>query len=200
MTRQVILLAIKLHHRRPRRQRHPIVRRRRRNPPLHQRRHIHRHISPGLAHRNHLRRTSQRRQRRKRNAVLPPPPIHRLHAHQPARIRAIAIQPQRSPRHLRRRSPRRQCRKIKLQQRRIPATHIQIRNRPAIHRRPRAVHMSICHQRRLHRKRRQACSRHRRKPHPKQKSLSNQAHPVPQGRPSPRQTLRTKDLSKPSTI
>ena len=37
----------------------------------------------------------------------------------------------------------RQRRKIELQQRRIPATHIQIRNRPAIHPRPGAVHMGI---------------------------------------------------------
>ena len=112
------------------------------------RRHIHRHVSPGLAHRKHLRRTPQRRKRRKSNAVLAPRPIHRLHTHQPARVRPIAIQPQRRPRHLRRRSSPRQRRKIKLQQRRIPATDIQIRNRSAVHRRPGAVHMSIRHQRR----------------------------------------------------
>ena len=176
MSGKVILFAVELHHRSPRRQRQPIVRRRRTHPTLHHRRHIHRHIRASLTHRNHLRRAPQRRQRRIRHAVLTPTPPHRLHTYQPRRIHPVAIQPQSRSRHLRRRRPRRQRREVKLQQRRIPAANIQIGNRPTIHRRQRAVHMSVRHQRRLDRKRRQSCSPQRRQPHPKQKSPTNLAH------------------------
>jgi hypothetical protein len=178
---QVILFAIELQHGRPRRQRHPVIRRRRANPSLHQPRHVHRNISPSLPHRHRLRRTPQRRQRSIRHAVLPPTPVHRLHAHRPGSIHPVAIQPQRRPRHLRRGSPRRQRRQIKLQQRRIPGAHIQIRDRPTIHRWPSAVHMSICHQRRLFRERRQSRGPQTRKPNPVQQNPPYQAHPTPHG-------------------
>ena len=134
--------------------------------------------SPSLPHRHHLRRAPQRRQRLIRHAVLPHAPSQRLHIHQPRGIHSVAIQPQRRPRHLRRRSPRRQRRRSNCSSAVYPP-HIQIRNSPAIHPRPRAVHMSIRHQRRLHGNRRQSRSRHRRKPHSKQKHSPNQAHQTP---------------------
>jgi hypothetical protein len=179
MPRQVILFTIELHRRRPRRQRQPIIRSRSTNPPLHQSRHIHRYISSRLAHRSHLHRAPQRWQRSKRHAVLPPSPTHRLHAHQPRRIHPIAIKPQHCPRHLPPRRPHRQRRKVELQQRRIPRAHIQIRDRPAIHPWQRAVHMSVRHQRSLHRKRWQSRAPQHRGSRTKQKNLPYQAHQTP---------------------
>ncbi len=198
MPRKIILLAVKLHDRCPRRQSQSVIRRGSRHPSLHQRRHIHGNITPCLAHLHHLRRRTKRRHSSKRDAVLTPRPIHRLHADQPARIRPIAIQPQGRPRHLRRRRPRRQRRKIKLEQRRIPATHIQIRDRSAIRRRPRAVHMDIRHQRRLNPKRPQTRSPHSRKSCPKHPSPTNQLHPTPSRIGPPTTQVRVRTRASPS--
>jgi hypothetical protein len=180
MPGKIILLAIKLHRSHPRRKSNPIIRRRHSNPPLHQRRHIHRHKRPRLTHLHHLRRTPQRRQAPIRNAVLPPGPTHALHTHQPTRIHPIAINPQHSPRNLRRRSPRWQHPQIKLQQRRIPAAHPQIRNRPAIHRRQRRVHMRIRHQRSLRRKPRHRPAHHRHHHHERPQPSPKPPHPSSQ--------------------
>ena len=178
MPRQIILLTVELHRRRPRRQSNPIIRPRSIHPSLHQRSHIHRHISPGPPHLHHLHRTPQHRQRLIRHAVLTPHPAHRQHAHRPSHIHPIAIQPQHRPRNLPRRRPHRQRRKIELQQSRITCTHIQIRDRPAIHPRPSAVHMGIRHQRRLHRNRWPSRSQPRPRAHPNHQHLPSQAHPT----------------------
>ena len=181
MPRQVILLAVELHPRCRCCQSHPKVRRRSPHPSLHQQSHIHRHIRSLLAHRNRLHRAPPRWQRPIRHAVLPPRPNQRLYTHRPCRIHPVTVESKHRPRDLSCRRPHRQRRKIELQQPRIPRTHIQVRNRPAIHLGTRAVHMGIGHQRRLHGRRWQRCGKPGRQPNTKQNTSPYKAHPTPYG-------------------
>ncbi len=145
--RQVVLLAVELHHRGPSRERQSIVRRGRADPSLHQRRHIHRDERPGLAHRKDPGRAAHRWLGRIGHAVLAPGPGDRPKCHQPRRGHPVAVEPQHGARHLPRRRPGRQQRQVELQQRGIAPAHVQIGDCPAIRRGQRAVHMRIGHQR-----------------------------------------------------
>ncbi len=147
--RQVVLLAVELHHRGPSRERQSEVRCGRADPSLHQRRHIHRDERSVLAHRKDPGRAADRRFGRIGHAVLAPGPGDRRKAHQPRRGYPVAVEPQHGARHLPRGRPRRQQRQVELQQRGIAPAHVQIGDCPAIDRRQRAVHMRIGHQRRF---------------------------------------------------